>query len=204
MKTLITQSLLAAFGFMFSCPEESAADAEESFLRTLRREPEPPNTAMLNGRKFENTVYEMAAGGNPNAGRWEPGARKIADIIRGSQIQVKMQRDIRVNGNDYLLYGIADAIHAGTIYDVKFFSRSIGSADLYGKYRESPQHPAYFHLCPGAERFLYLVSDGTDVYIETYEPETSVGIWLFIEQFAEYIERYGLADLYREKWEAFE
>ena len=204
MKTLITQSLLASFGYMFECPDEYADDAESDFIRTLNREPAEPTQAMQNGIDFERDVYRMADGQQPSAARWATGAGKIADIIRGSQIQVRMQREIRVNGNDYLVYGIADAIHAGTIYDVKYSNRSFGSVDLYGKYNESPQHPAYFYLCPEAEKFQYIVSDGRDIYIETYEPQTSVGIWLFIEEFANYIEKYGLADIYRTKWGAKE
>lgn len=204
MKTLITQSLLSAFGYMFDAPEEYAQEAQNDFLRALNREPIEQSPAMLNGIKFENDVYRLAEGFAPSAERWATGANKVADIIRGAQIQVRMNRDLRVNGNDYLVYGIADAIHAGTIYDVKFLNRSMGSVDLYGKYLESPQHPAYFYLCPEAERFQYIVSDGSDIYIEEYEPNTTVGIWIFIEQFANYIESAGLMDLYRQKWSAKE
>ena len=94
MKTLITQSLLSAFGYMFDAPEEYAEQAQNDFLRTLNREPIEQSPAMLNGIKFENDCYRIAEGFAPSVGRWANGANKVADIIRGSQIQVRMNREI--------------------------------------------------------------------------------------------------------------
>ena len=68
-----------------------------------------------------------------------------------------------------LLYtSILDALKAGTIYDVKYLNKSMGSAELAWKYLESAQHPAYFYIVPEAHEFKYLVSDGKDLYIEQY------------------------------------
>ena len=205
MRGLITQTLLGAYQYMFECQEEYIEEAQEAFMRTLRREPQEPTKAMQNGIAFENVVYRLAAGEKPAANKWAPGAQKVAEYLKGAQIQVRMERPIKVDGNDYLVYGIADGIKAGTIYDVKFSNKSLGSSEVYGKYLKSPQHPTYFYLCPGADRFQYLVSDGRDIYTgDAYEPSTCVGIWLFIEDMMQYLEKHSLMDLYREKWRAME
>lgn len=160
MSYLITKSLLEAWQYTFDCAEGYEEDARESFLKTLRREKEEQTEAMLNGINFENLVYSIAdrtftpkwvpsVGVNPVTGEATghleypknyTGARKIADIIQGAQIQVKAQREITVDGMNFLVYGILDALKAGVIYDVKFLNKGIGSAELAGKYRECSQH----------------------------------------------------------------
>lgn len=201
MSWLITQSLLASWARQYDCMEGYEEEAREDFLRTLRREPGETTEAMLNGLKFEERVYRAASGKPIRAdANWREGALTIAEIIRGAQIQVKASREIEVDGETYLVYGILDALKAGTIYDVKFSNKSLGSADMYGKYLESPQHPAYFYIVPEADAFKYLLSDGEDVYIETYRREDTPHISTFIRRFAEDLEREGLTELYRERW----
>ena len=53
---------------------------------------------------------------------------------------------------------------------------------------------------PEAYEFQYLVSDGEDVYIETYRREQSRSIGEIIHDFLESIKAMGLMDLYKEKW----
>ena len=157
MKTLITQSLLSSWLYTFNCVEGYEEEAEADFLRTLRREPmEEPSEAITNGIAFENGVYALVS--NPNDitvyPAWKEVSARIADIIRGGQIQVKVQRDIEVDGDLYLLYGICDAVKAGIIFDVKFSSKGFGSAEMAGKYLDSPQHPAYLYCLPEAQKFV--------------------------------------------------
>ena len=198
---LMTQSLLSSWAYQFDCFEGCEDDAQAEFLRVLRREPGEQTEAILNGISFETGVYLAAAGlpDKPNP-KWIKGTQDIADIIRGAQIQVKVSREIEVDGMTFLLYGILDALKAGVIYDVKFMNKSMGGVDVYGKYLDSAQHPAYFYLVPEATEFKYLLSDGDDVYIESYRREDTRPISAFIHEFTESIRQQGLMDIYKEKW----
>lgn len=203
MRTLITHSLLSSWLYTYNCMEGFEEEAEADFLRTLRREPmEEPSEAIQNGIAFESSVYALAA--NPQDitvfPGWKAAAGRIADIIRGGQIQVKVQRDIVVDGETYLLYGILDALKAGTIYDVKYSSKGFGSAEMAGKYLESTQHPAYLYCVPEAYRFVYLCSDGEGLYTEEYTRKQTLYIGDTIRHFRNELRRRGLEGLYLEKW----
>ncbi len=205
MKTLITQTLLGSWLYTFNCVEGYEEEAEADFLRTLRREPmEEPSEAITNGIAFENGVYALVK--NPNDitvyPAWKQASSQIADIIRGGQIQVKVQRDIVVDGDLYLLYGICDAVKAGIIFDVKFSSKGFGSIEMAGKYLESPQHPAYLYCLPEAWRFVYLCSDGEGLYTEEYTRARTPDISDFIRHFRNDIRLRGLEEIYLEKWRA--
>ena len=222
---LVTQSLLSSLDYVFNCWEGGEEDAMASFLQTLNREKSEPNKAMLDGIAFETLCYDIAAGrftpdfedaGGVNKSSYGDseamgrnkypknynGAHKIASLIRGAQVQVRAQREIEVAGMTFLVYGVLDALKAGTISDVKYKTKSFGSLDLAGSYLDSPQHPAYFYLVPEAHEFQYLVSDGEDLYIERYTPQESRHISTFIEEFIDSVRSLGLLDLYKEKWEA--
>lgn len=202
---LITQSLLSSYAYQFDCREECAEDARESFLATLRREPAEATEAMLNGISFEQAVYTIADGQsfralNPDQLKWESGIRKVSDILAGARFQVKLKREIEVDGMNFLVYGILDGLKAGVIYDVKFKNRNFKEIDVYGDYVDSPQHPAYFYLCPEAYEFNYLVSDGEDLYIETYRPEETKHIGTLIHDFLQGIKSSGDFETYKEHW----
>ena len=202
---LITQTLLGAW--LYSLGNEYDG-AYNDFLRTLRREPGEQTEAMIEGIEFEDHVYDLATGYIKHLpfehSRWEKGAKLIADRIRGAQIQVSVYRTIEVEGVKFLLHGKLDALRAGTIYDVKKLSKSFGSAELAGKYLNSPQHPAYFYLVPEATTFEYDVSDGEDLYTEIYTRENTRFIGDIIKEFKQYLELSGLWELYTEKWRAKE
>lgn len=202
-KYLITQSLLSAWEYMFDCHEGCEEDAKADFLLTLERQKKPQTEAMLNGIAFENEVYAHAHGlpRNPHD-KWEPGIRKVAAIVGNAPVQVKAMRDIEVHGIPFLVYGILDALQAGVIYDVKFRNKSLGSDDIYGKYINSPQHPAYFYIVPEAVEFRYLVSDGEDVYQEVYTRENTRFIGDIISEFISSISSMGLLDTYKGHWKA--
>lgn len=219
---LVTQSLLSAWNYMFDCFEGYEDEAREEFMHALRREKGEQSEAMLKGIAFENLCYSIVDGTfrpgselsgpcNPNSGELMEyqvypfgyqGACKVAEFIKGAPVQVKAQREITVDGIDFLVYGILDALKAGTIYDVKFKNKSFGSLDLAGDYLNSPQHPAYFYIVPEASEFKYLVSDGFDIYIETYRREDTAFIGDIIREFIESVTSMGLLELYKEKWQA--
>lgn len=198
---LITQSLLSSWGYMFNCYEDGQEAARASFLQTLNREPVEQTDAMRNGIEFEREVYRAAAGirRKPHS-KWENGIQAVATVIKGAPVQVRVQRDIEICGINFLLYGILDAIKAGTIYDVKFVNKGFGSQDLAGKYFDSPQHPAYLYALPEAFRFEYLVSDGNDLYREVYDRTNTRPIGEIISEFIQSVCSMGLLELYTEKW----
>lgn len=200
---LITQSLLSSWNYLMSCREECKDDAYADFLNTLNRVPKETTPEMQNGIDFENEVYKAAAGA-PRAAhsKWEAGIHAVATLLKGAPVQVKASRELSVAGMDFLVYGIMDALKAGVIYDVKFSNKGFGSADLAGKYLDSPQHPAYFYIEPGAREFQYLVSDGTDLYIETYTPANSKPFAEIVEEFITSIASMHLLDVYKAKWAA--
>lgn len=198
---LITQSLLSAWGRTFDCYEGTEEEARASFLRTLRRQPSEPNDAMRKGLQFEAAVYAAMAGAYEDTHpAWESGIRAVATRLTGCQTQVRAYREIKVDGRCYLIYGVLDALKAGVIYDVKFSTRSFGSAELAGKYLNSPQHPAYFCIVPEAFHFEYLVSDGSDLYVESYERSETRHISEFIRPFVRSLEAQGLWDEYESRW----
>ena len=217
---LMTQSLLSSWLYTFNAPEEYGEEAMTDFLSTLNREKKEPSDAMLNGIAFENLVTAIL-NGTPTAvqrdkvwgkdevkeklvpvaeHKWFPGASKVAKILRGAQLQVKAMRNTFLLGNNLLLYGILDGLKAGVIYDIKFLNKGMGGAELAGKYLESPQHPMYFELVPDAYEFKYLVSDGTDLYIETYSREDTPPIDAEIENFFCWLDAAGYTPIYKEKW----
>lgn len=220
----ITQSLLASWNYVFDCWPGCKEDAHASFLSALRREEEELTPEQLqniqNGHDFEDLVaaiatgrfapqFEDAGGTNSVTGeafgyskypKWYRGANEIAQLLKGAQFQVRIHRPITVNGMDFEIHGVLDALREGVISDIKFKSKSFGSLDLAGDYLNSPQHPFYFYLVPEAWKFQYLVSDGTDLYIEQYFPEETTPAETLISRFIEYLETAGLMDEYKANW----
>ena len=185
---LITHSLLSSW--LHAIKEDPYADATTErdnyaeFLDVLNRVQTPPTEAMQNGLDFEELVTSIANGAD-------------YQVVRGGQFQLKAKKYVTVNGIDFLMYGRLDVLNAGTIYDIKFTK----NYDR-GKYFGSTQHPMYFELIPEASRFTYLVSNGTDVWTETYTREETRSIYPAISDFTDWIRDQGLFPIYAEKWEA--
>lgn len=198
---LMTHSLLSSWLYAIKDdPFEDATterDHYAEFLDVLNRVPTPTTEAMQNGIDFEDTVMSFVQGVPNLGGRWDDAAEKIARIVDGGQFQYKAKKTVTVAGNDFLLYGRLDALKAGTIYDIKF-SKSYDR----GKYYGSTQHPLYLELVPEARQFMYLVSNGTDVWTETYFREDTRSIFPVIADFTDWIKSQGLFPIYAEKWSA--
>lgn len=202
---LITQSLLSSWNYVHNCWEGCEEDAMASFLATLRREPAEVTEAMQDGIEFENAVYAEASGLlRPLHPKWERGICEVAAFLKGAQFQVRVQREIQIAGMTFLVYGVLDALQAGIISDVKFKSKSFGSLDLAGEYFDSPQHPFYFFMVPEARLFRYLVSDGTDLYIEQYTPDETPDAGELIAEFVDFLNVTGHMETYKKYWAARE
>jgi hypothetical protein len=202
---LMTHSLLASW--LYAMKEDPYADATtervpyKEFLDVLNRVPTPTTEAMQNGLDFEDLVQVIAEHGSIPYGygeeKWYDAAAKVANIVRGGQFQYKAKNVVTVGGIEFLLYGRLDVLKAGTIYDIKF-SKSYDR----GKYFSSTQHPLYLKLIPEAREFIYLISNGTDVWTETYTPTETRSIFPVISDFTDWLVDHELWKIYAEKWEA--
>lgn len=220
MAWMITHSLLSSW--LYSLRDDPFADgtqedtSKEDFLRVLRREPTPTTEAMQNGIDFENLVTDIVNGQykpqvmetrqEPNSGEiiesvkhhpWYAAADKVADIVRGGQLQYVAKAVTRVNDMELLLYGRLDALKAGKIYDIKF-----SKGYERGKYVDSTQHPMYMALVPEALDFTYLVSNGTEVWTEQYRRDETPDILPTVRAFLDWLRMAGLMKVYMEHWAA--
>ncbi len=206
-KFWMTQSLLSSWTHFLTADEEYAESAFESFLKTLRREKSEPTQAMLDGIAFEDMVNAIVAGGVPTLPahrklttasevKWKAAASSVAKICKGGQSQTELTGEVSIDGNGYVLYGVADYVKAGIIIDIK----KVGRYE-YGKYQHSPQHPMYLHLLTPASKFTYLIFDGDRLHRETYRREDSPDIETTIKRFLYSMEDLGLIDEYRKHWE---
>lgn len=191
-KFLITQSLLSSWQYGIA-----SGDISE-FKETLERKRKPPTKAMLDGQRFENVVESVATGTaiEPDH-EWYRPVTEIADIVKGGQYQVKLSRDLTVDGITFVCYGILDFLKAGVIYDTKF-----SKTYHINKYLDSPQHPMYFYLCPEAYKFEYIISDGKWVYTESYTPDEITPIENTIKRFMAFTEAFDLVNVYCENWKS--
>jgi hypothetical protein len=57
------------------------------------------------------------------------------------------------------------------------------------------QHPVYLRLAPEAREFVYIVSDGSDVYTESYTRRNSRTAEEIVAEFINFLRH---ADLYKE------
>ena len=222
MKTRITKTLLDSWAYTFDCMEGYEDDAMNDFITTLKREPIEETDAIKNGKAFEKLCEEIATGkfvpewvgsgtvnsvtgeemGYEQYPKWYAGAKKIADIVQGGQWQVHVDTDLHVAGRDLWLHGFCDVVKAGVIYDIKFKNKSFGGLDLYGSYRNHSQHSAYLRCLPEAYEFVYLVSDGDELYTEAYNRLNSRPIEEIIAEFFAWLETQPeLLQIYEERWQ---
>lgn len=221
----ITQSLISAWNYVHNCWEGQEDAAMESFLTALRGEKEELTPEQMqniqNGFDFEKLVTDIATGAfhpqyefdgmtDPDTceetckevyPKWYRPAAEFGAILRGAQFQVRIHRPITVRGMEFEIHGVLDALKEGVIYDIKFKNKSFGSSDIAGDWLDSPQHPFYFYLVPEARKFLYLVSDGNDIYIEQYLPEETRKAEDIISEFVDFLETAGLMDVYKTNWQ---
>ena len=221
----ITQSLISAWNYVHNCWEGQEDAAMESFLTALRGEKEELTPEQMqniqNGFDFEKLVTDIATGAfhpqyefdgmtDPDTceetckevyPKWYRPAAEFGAILRGAQFQVRIHRPITVRGMEFEIHGVLDALKEGVIYDIKFKNKSFGSSDIAGDWLDSPQHPFYFYLVPEARKFLYLVSDGNDIYIEQYLPEETRKAADIISEFVDFLETAGLMDVYKANWQ---
>lgn len=196
---LMTHSLLSSWLYtMKGNPYEDMTterDPMEEFMLTLRREPTPTTEAMQKGIMFEDMVTAITRGAGDPKDRWYHAAAKVARIVSGGLLQYRAKKEIQVDGMALVLYGRLDCLKAGTIYDIKF-----SSGYERGKYFDSTQHPTYLEIMPEARQFVYIVSNGNEVWTEKYLREDAPDIRPIISDFLSWLRATDLMQVYQEKW----
>lgn len=199
---LMTHSLLSSWLYaMEGNPYEDMTterDPMSEFMQVLRREPTETTSAMQDGIDFEDLVTRIAKGtqrpGDADETAYEA-AVNVANRVRGGVFQFKAYKNITVNGTDFLLHGRIDVLKAGEVIDIKF-----SKGYERGKYFDSTQHPVYMELVPEAKKFTYLVSNGHEVWHETYFREETPSIHGFISDFVDWLVATGYMAIYKEHW----
>ncbi|MDD3437616.1 MAG: hypothetical protein PHC64_10735 [Candidatus Gastranaerophilales bacterium] len=188
---LITQSLLSSWEWGLISDK-----GYEDFLKTLERQPIQPTKAMLEGRRFENVLCSVLNGAEiEESHEWYKPITELQPVLQGAQQQVRLSRDLTVDGVNFVCYGVLDFLKAGIIYDTKY------SKSYYtGKYFESPQTPMYFYLVPEAREFQYKICDGKYVYTERYYPDEVEPIQQTIKHFMEFLDNLNLVKIYCDNW----
>lgn len=199
-KLLVTHSLLANWKWWLDFEGDDDSTARESFENTLNKIC-VDNIYMKTGGDFEKLVEGIDKNWTlkfPEKQIFEC-AGEIAKIISGGTWQVSCKKDVMIDDQPILLYGRTDVLRGPEIFDIKFVSYYEPR-----KYIKSTQHKMYFECFPGTERFTYLVSDGVEVYRESYDRDETDSIipivrdwWSWVNQFPKYRE------IYKEKWKAF-
>lgn len=199
-KYLITPTLLNSFYFFKKIDSEKR---NNEFKALLAKDKFEPNALMLQGIAFEDNV--MAICDNQNV-KQMPTAQEMADIVKGGTWQVRVKRDISINGQMFLLYGRADVIKEDTIIDIKRCADNSIESGKYqsGKYQFSVQHKIYM-ICTPIKKFMYLISDGKNIAKEHYTLtiDTIDDVIQAVSDFWEWIHMEGAEEykeLYLKKW----
>jgi hypothetical protein len=148
---LITPSLYSAWRYWM----DSEESGKEKILDTLNKVWKEKTPAIQAGINLENAVRLVCDAG------WASDdfcVLEAAERVKGGMWQQRISREL--DGD--LVYGIADVIRRDTIFDIK-------STKKYetGKYEGSIQHLIYMYAA-GIPYFEYVISDGSDIYVETY------------------------------------
>ena len=181
---LLTQTLINSWLYLYQCDGEYYEKCYQDFLKTLKRIPLEDNEKFARGREFEKQVIN---------GEY----KEIYDIIKGGSYQVSKKKELVVDNLDFTVYGIADFIKNGVIYDTK----RVNQYELQ-KYQYSSQHLIYLYLFDDCYEFTYLIVDNSDTtYEETYKRnDLTMSIETLIHNFISFLKENNLFNIYLEKW----
>ena len=168
--------------------------AKQAFVDYLNRIPIEDNEAMRKGREYEDLVCK--------------GYDEVCSpIVKNGAFQVKLTRDVTIEGVPITLYGILDVLKGGRIMDIKRVGRY-----QYPKYKTSHQHSMYLYLAPNAIDFTYLICDDgieskdeqkrKDAHkLEHYTRENTEDIIKVCEDFINWLRANDLFNVFIEKWQ---
>lgn len=207
MRYLITHSLLNAWLWYMVYQGEDENKAYQEFKATLERKPFLDNVYMESGRNFEEDI-KLYSEGLPLKPRfftkqerrdsYYKCVREVSGMIGAGTWGCKGYQDIIIGGQDYLIYGKTDILKGPLIIDIKFTKNY-----QTGKFKNFPQHKVYFRCFPGVKKFIYLVSDGKDVFKEQYMREGTESIDSLISDFQSWLNSHKIEkEIYQTYWRA--
>lgn len=160
MRYLITPTLINSWLYYMNSEEPDDA----SILATIRKVKFEATPAMEAGNKFEADVFAWVDGYRVELmdDYWAC-VEEVAAEVPGGVRQLKVSKEIEVDGQAYLLYGKVDHLAGPVASDVKF----TGSYE-FPKFKDTAQHPIYLECLDTVPVFRYLISDGRRVYEERY------------------------------------
>ena len=172
-------------------------EKKQEFINYLNRLPIPDNEAMKKGREFEDIV---CAGLDP----------EFSKYVKGGAFQVKVARNVDIDGIPLTFYGILDVLKAGRIMDIKRTGHY-----QFPKYKSSHQHAMYMYLVPEAIDFTYLVADDNieskdeekrkkGYHLENYIRENSEDIVKTVSQFLTWLKANDLFEIFKRNWVMYE
>lgn len=181
---LLTQTLINSWLYLYQVDGEYYEKCYQDFLKTLKRIPLEDNEIFARGREFEQQVI---------SGEY----KEIYDIIKGGSYQVSKKKELVVDNLDFTVYGIADFIKNGVIYDTK----RVNQYELQ-KYQYSSQHLIYLYLFDDCYEFTYLIVDNSDTtYEETYKRnDLTLTLETLIHNFISFLKENNLFNIYLENW----
>ena len=190
----ITATLINSWLFYIKSREEYEQQAKQDFFNCLNKVKTEPTEAMQRGIDFENKI--RLCDEQDLYSRTDNTVNEITDYIKGGLWQETVTKHMDIDGLNVLIYGKADVIKMDTIYDIK----RVSTYDI-GKYTHSSQHLFYLY-CTGLPVFKYLVSDGNNVFVETYTAGegTPKLVKSVITEFFNWLKRAELFDTYLENW----
>jgi hypothetical protein len=181
---LVTTTLLNSWQYLWKVDEDYQDNAWQDFVDLLNKVRKPPNEAMQRGIQFE---ADCVAGLVPG----------ISEIIKDGVFQYSASKETKVAGESVLLYGKIDVLKAGIIYDIKSTSKYETQ-----KYHDSVQHHMYLTMVLNAVKFVYLINNGHETFIETYRRHEIRAVEPLIEQFYAWLKQKNLWEVYTSKWQS--
>lgn len=186
-KYLLTPTLLNSWKYAIA--DDNDYGNLEDFVKVLSREPMETSEAIVTGFKYEDFMVN----------NYEP--------TKNGCYQVKLSKDIEVDGITYVLYGRLDCLKGGKIYDYKY----TGTYDV-GKFYGNYQTPIYLELVPEASEIEYVICnnfkddkalENLNIYHEVYtRNEVKVDLKNEIRDFINWLKANNLYELFCNKWES--
>lgn len=190
----VTATLINSWLFYMKSREEYEEQAKQDFLNCLNKVKTEPTETMQKGIDFENKI--RLCDEQDLYSKTDITVNEITDYIKGGLRQETVSKVVDVDGLKVLVYGKADVIKMDTIYDIK----RVKSYEI-GKYSKSVQH-LFYMFCTKLPVFRYLVSDGNNVFVETYtlNAYTEAMTKSNIKEFFDWLKITGMFETYFEKW----
>lgn len=212
MKYLLTYSLLNAWKWYIEYNGNNPEGAKSDWENTLYKR-SYDNNYMKSGKDFESKIrlccelgYKLNDREEKNDcilllenDKYDMCIKEITDMVKNGVWQVPGYGDITIDNQEYVVYVKSDVLNGPVLYDIKYIQSQYDST----KYYQSVQHKLYFYCFPGIDRVTYIICNGKEIYLDTYnrdETEPCTGIisdfvqWLHV--FPEY------EDMYHQLWKA--